>query len=493
MRALLFTGLCAAAIGLNSGAMATDEPPAGKTGPSTTTAPYLEPREKGVSFVSILTAGDAVGAKPDGTPWRMVGDPDGLGAFDNGDGAITVLMNHELDPTQGAKRAHGAAGAFVSRLVIDKKSLRVLSASDLIKTVKAYNRATKSYEPDNSPLGDLCSGDLPERSALYDEASKLGYDGRVFMSGEEKKKTGGRAFAHIVTGDTAGTSYELPLMGKMAFENLLAHPRSGKRTIVAMSDDTKPFGQIYFYIGEKQASGEPVEKAGLTNGRLYGLKIESMAQEPTDAIPVSPRFALAEMENVADLSGEALDAQSDTKGVTKFQRPEDGAWDKVDPNRFYFNTTAAFDLPSRVWAVDFDDHAHPEKGGTLRMIYQTTKDQHMLDNMTVTDDGLLVLQEDPGDEPPYLARVYQLDPRAKKPRTTTLAEHDPALFSPGDKMLTLNEESSGVIDVTHLLGSRKQRAFLLDVQAHGAPPKGESKTGEIVEGGQLLLMREEIR
>jgi hypothetical protein len=487
MRRAIASGVVATLIILNPIAHAESPTETSITGPSTTTPPYLKALASGVSFTSLLTAGDQVGQKPDGAPWRMVGTPDGLGAFDNGDGTITVLMNHELNPTDGVKRTHGAAGAFVSRLVIDKQSLRVVSGADLIKTVKLYNRATKSYEADTAALGNLCSGDLAEGSAFYDADSKLGYDGRIFLSGEEKKK-GGRAFAHIVTGDAAGTSYELAWLGKMAFENLLAHPRGGRRTIVAMSDDTRPVGQIYFYVGEKQAFGEPVEKAGLAYGRLYGLKLEKMPLEPTDKIPETPaRFTLVELENAVDHSGDALDAQSHSKGVTEFQRPEDGAWDRPDTNRFYFNTTAAFDLPSRVWAVDFDDYAHPEKGGTLRMIYQTAKDQHMLDNMTVTDDGLLVLQEDPGDDPPYLARIYLLNPRAKEPQATPLAQHDPALFNPGG--LTINEESSGVIDVTHLLGTKKQRAFLLDVQLHDAPPKGESKAGEIVDGGQLLLMR----
>jgi len=37
----------------------------------------------------------------------------GLGAFDNGDGTFTVLMNHELGATSGVARAHGGKGAFV--------------------------------------------------------------------------------------------------------------------------------------------------------------------------------------------------------------------------------------------------------------------------------------------------------------------------------------------------------------------------------------------
>ena len=36
-----------------------------------------------------------------GGSYRMAGIPDGLGAFDNGDGTLTVLMNQELPNTAG--------------------------------------------------------------------------------------------------------------------------------------------------------------------------------------------------------------------------------------------------------------------------------------------------------------------------------------------------------------------------------------------------------
>ncbi|WP_457797962.1 hypothetical protein [Methylocystis sp. S23] len=493
MRQAIRGGLCAVLIGFGSTPFAGSAGAAETTGPSTMTAPYLKAIAPGVSFVSLLTAGDPVAQKADGALWRMVGVPDGLGAFDNGDGTITVLMNHEIGQTDGVKRAHGAAGAFVGKLVIDKASLRVVSGDDLIKTVKLYNRATGSYESVAEPLGNLCSGDLAGGSAFHDAESKLGYDGRIFLSGEERQK-GGRAFAHIVTGDAAGTSYELPWLGKMAFENLLAHPRGGRRTIVAMTDDSRPIGQVYFYVGEKQASGEPVEKAGLAHGRLYGLKLENMPVEPTDRNPETPaRFTLVELGNVAELSGEALDFLSKSKGVTEFQRPEDGAWDTVDPNRFYFNVTADFDLPSRLWAVEFDDVSHPERGGTLRLLLNgsdalvpkgASEKYHMLDNMTVTAEGRIVLQEDPG-KTPYLAHILQYDPKTQE--LAALAAFDKDLFKK-DGGLTIDEESSGIVDVTPLLGSPRQRAFLLSVQAHyDIEPKGE-----IVQGGQLLLMRQDI-
>ncbi|WP_442755986.1 hypothetical protein ACNHKD_04930 [Methylocystis sp. JAN1] len=490
MRRVVIGGLCAALIGFISTALAEDTTTRGATGPSTTTLPYLQPLAPGVSFVSLLAAGDPVGEKPDGAPWRMVGVPDGLGAFDNGDGSITVLMDHELPPKAGLVRRHGFAGAFVSKLVIDKATLRVTRASDLIEQAFEYDAAGGRYVPLASPLGKLCSADLAGGTAFYDAASGLGYDGRIFMSGEEHDPEG-RPFAHFVTGPEAGKSYELAWLGNMAFENLLAHPRGGRRTIVGVMEDSHPKGEVYFYVGEKRAAGDAVARAGLSHGRLFGLKIERMPSESADLEPLGPekaaRFTLADLGDASALSGQEIEKRRKQEGVTAFLRPEDGAWDTLDPNRFYFNTTAAFDAPSRLWAVDFDDFSQPEKGGTIRILLRGDEGQHMLDNMAIARNGQVLLQEDPG-EGAYLARVYQYDPR--KNELVALAQHDPALF--GKKgALSMDEESSGVIDVTPLLGGPRQRAFLLSVQPHAGFLREGKKDEEIVQGGQLLLMRQE--
>ena len=52
-------------------------------------------------------------------------------------------MNHELGSTVGSVRAHGSKGAFVSRWVIDKRNLRVVSGSDLIREVFLWDAGTQ--------------------------------------------------------------------------------------------------------------------------------------------------------------------------------------------------------------------------------------------------------------------------------------------------------------------------------------------------------------
>jgi hypothetical protein len=113
---------------------------AGK-GPSTATDPYLQPMVPGVEITSILTTGDLVGG------YKMGGIPDGLGAYDNGDGTITVLMNHEIfadaNGPLGNVRAHGSKGAYVSEWIINKKTLEVVSGGDLMKHV--YQKTAGSW------------------------------------------------------------------------------------------------------------------------------------------------------------------------------------------------------------------------------------------------------------------------------------------------------------------------------------------------------------
>ena len=97
------------------------------TGASTESTPYLLPATgSGVAIKPLLTVGDTVYETVEEARYKMVGIPDGLGAFDNGDGTFTLLMNQELSSSVGAVRAHGGKGAFVSSWVINKSDLRVV-------------------------------------------------------------------------------------------------------------------------------------------------------------------------------------------------------------------------------------------------------------------------------------------------------------------------------------------------------------------------------
>ena len=451
----------------------------------TTQTPYLTADQPNVRFTAILSAGDVAGTKPDGTPWRMVGIPDGLGAFDNGDGTITLLMNQELGNTVGVIRDHGAIGAFVSKLIIDKATLGVVSATDADSKEYLWNSTTKAYDLSTVALSRFCSGDLAPVSSFYDATTGLGTQARLFLNGEESG-TEGRPMAHIITGTDAGSEYELPAFGNASFENLLANPYTGIKTVVMANEDATP-GQVYMYIGTKQATGSTLDKAGLTNGTLYGIKADFRTEASTGT-PLSGTFSLVALPDETNRTGANLQADSNTAGVTEWLRPEDGAWDTINHNRYYFVTTNAITSPSRLWALDFVDPTDPSKGGKYTALLDGTEGQVMFDNITVSPDGTLILQEDPGNYQGS-AKMWHYDPTTDV--LTDIARHDVSRFGDNPSTVptapfTIDEESSGVIDVTDLLGSATTRAYLLDTQAHYTFT-GANAT-EVVEGGQLQLM-----
>jgi len=460
------------------------------TGPSSSASPYLVRLVPGVVTKSILTVGDSV-TNPDGTSYRMVGIPDGLGAFDNGDGTFTVLMNHEIPANLGVVRAHGAKGAFVSKWVVDSDTLQVLSGEDLIKKVYRWNGTQWAQIPVGDPaltISRLCSADLPAPSAFFDAASGLGTHERIFMDGEETGDEG-RAFGTVVTGSDAASAYQLDALGKFSWENAVAKPDAGTATVVVGLDDSTP-GQVYVYVGTKKASGNDVEKAGLTGGTLYGLKIDGVSTETNGTtVPAGgAHFSLVPLGNVSGLTGAQLQANSVAAGVSNMNRPEDGSWDPSDPHNFYFNTTASFTGISRIWKLHFDDPANVLAGGTATIAVASppfdpakpNADQagpRMLDNMTVNDRGQVISLEDVGNNA-YLGGVYRYDPWTGG--LARIAGHDPARFVAGAPgFITQDEESSGVIPAS-FLGTGK---YLIDVQVHRA-----SSDPELVEGGQLLAL-----
>ncbi|CAN4273839.1 hypothetical protein MCERHM31_01263 [Methylophilaceae bacterium] len=419
-------------------------------------AVYITPVDKDWQVRPILTVGEAAA-----NGYSMVGVPDGLGAYANADGSVTLLMNHELAGNKGAVRAHGQKGAFVSRWVIDVESLKVQSGSDLVRAtmpvgvVQGFNR--------------LCSADLAPKSAFYNAASGKGYAGQLFLNGEEDK-VGGRAFAHALN----GISYELADMGRIAWENVLANPASGDATLVMGLDDIQN-GLLLVYLGQKSKEGNPVQQAGLVGGQVYAIKVEG------------ERFSLVSLANAANLDGKRLRELALKNGATGFARPEDGAWDTLNNRAFWFNTTDKIGGDSRLSQLVFDDINQPLAGGIISTKIRASEiGAEMLDNLTVDAAGRVLLQEDPGEDK-HLAAIWLFDPKTNK--SSKLFEANAELFKPGARaLMTSDEEHSGIIEVTDLLVKAswfdaKRRYYLGTTQAH--KPHANSS---LVEYGQLWMI-----
>jgi hypothetical protein len=273
-----------------------------------------------------------------------------------------------------------------------------------------------------------------------------------------------------------GNSYELPALGKMAWENVVAHPYAGKKTVVVGTDDGQG-GQVYVYVGTKTRSNNPLVAAGLTNGVLFGIKVKGFALEDSNSgIPSGTEFTGYPLGNVTASTGAQIDAASVAAGVTTFQRPEDSCWDPQSPRDLYFVTTASFSGRSRLWRLRFNDPADPAAGGKISLLLDGTEGPKMMDNITVFH-GKVLIQEDPGNQP-YLARVWRYD--IATDTVAPIAQHDPTRFAAGgSQFLTQDEESSGIIPLHKIMGAGW---FLAVVQAH------YGTDAELVEGGQLLAL-----
>ncbi len=468
-------------------------------GPSTTAEPYLTPSIKGAKTVSILTVGDSVNG------YRMVGIPDGLGAFKSGRNEFTLLMNHELGGTAGAVRAHGSTGAFVSRWTINSETLKVLSGQDMVPSANhVHTWDGTQYVTGTTTWQRHCSGDLPAESAFF--ARGRGTRERIYLNGEEVNE--GRGWARIATGPNAGHAWQLPRQGRIAFENSLACPYPQEKTIVVCTDDssaaTGPLpnngSEVYIYIGTKQSNGNEIERAGLTNGSLFGLQIT------VDGVPVlgesdlfglgsattgyigKGRFTLVDLGDVSALSTLQLEQLSNDRQVTRTQRCEDGAWDPREgrQHNFYFVTTASITTNCRLWHLRFDDIEQPQLGGTIEILLRGDEGHRMLDNVTIDHLGRILMDEDPGGNN-RIAKIWLYSIKTRE--FIQVAAHNPRFFDPDSNpnpppanptFITNDEESSGIIDAEHILGAGW---FLLDVQSHKA-----SSDPELVEGGQLLAL-----
>jgi hypothetical protein len=498
---------------LSAAALAWSASPASaqNIGTNTTVEPYLLPSMAEVKTVSIMTVKDL----PAGNGYQMVGIPDGLGTFRNSDAAyqFTLLMNHELGSSVGAVREHGSKGSFVSEWTIDRSTLEVIQGQDLTDSpTKVYTWNGTSYVPGTTAWNRFCSADLPAVGALSYRNGKvvIGTSDRIFLNGEENDA--GRAFAHIATGPYKGESWQLPRLGKVDFENVLASPYSQEKTIIVTMDDgsantfltTPPNAtdfpsELHVYVGSKQESGHPIEKAGLTNGKLHGVKV--FLNDPNTPLAGEDNiygfgnagsgfigkaeFTLVEMGTSGDVSAMTevqLEQDDIDKKIFRLQRIEDGAWDprKSHANDFYFVTTASFSSNSRLWRLRFEDIENPEKGGTIEILLKGDEGQKMFDNITVDRSGRILLQEDVGNQA-RLGKVwlYGID----SGNLIEVAHHNEKFFQlGGTNFLTQDEESSGIIDAAKILG---EGWFLLDVQAH---INISATDPELVERGQLLAM-----
>ena len=460
------------------------------TSPTSSATPYVRPVSGvAVDVVSFLTVGDSVNLRADGvTPYRFVGIPDGMGAYDNGDGTMTLFVAHEHSTTaNGVNHAHQPAGvvggAFVSRWIVNTNAgadfLRVSNGDDLMTSVAVTTAGAGSLTNFNR----FCAADLALQSAFYNAASGKGTTEKIFMTGEESGSNG----RVIAIGAIERRGYEIPAFNASqgAWETACARPYASDSTVVIATSDGGA-NRVFLYVGTKQDSGTIMERAGLMNGLAYGIQVQVKGADVTS----ENRDFCFNSSGSARYSASFVLATGGTAAGTSFLRPEDGAWDPANPNDFYFVTTDRIDTfeiggtqvgRSRLFRMRFSDIANPLAGGTIEALLGSIEGQNMADNMCVFNDltggTRVMIQEDPGNAV-HNAKTWLYTVATDS--LQLILESDKARF--GDIGIAAvapfnqDEENSGVIDARDTLGLGW---FIGNMQAHYALP------GELVQGGQL--------
>ncbi|NBP11904.1 MAG: DUF839 domain-containing protein [Actinobacteria bacterium] len=491
---------------------------------------YLLPSSNSVSLKVLATAGDRFAGS------IIPGIPDGMGAHTNGN-MMTVLsvFEHSTSSSFVKTRENKSApwGASITEFSFSPRLKAFTSANtNFIKNINFWNYTTSSWVADptnsgpaNSPAGTFgwginrfCSAYMaPAGTFLYkDGNTTLGYDGALFFSGEEAGDAS-RAFAF----EMDGTGYQFARAGTASWENIVVSGKPGKNTVVlGLEDGSATNSHLHMYVGTKTATGNAFEKAGLNNGKLYVLNVPTAATDNVFRTAIgknkSTPVTFKEVnwnQTVADFD------KSVTAEGSEFARIEDGEFDPNNPNVFYFLTTesnkdliATAPNPATptvtrdgggLWRLTFKDAQNPLLGAELELLLNGGENIYMSkpDNMAITKNGVIMIQEDPGNND-HVARVVAY--RIKDAKLATVAAFSSELFAKGAaKLMTVDEESSGIIDVTSMMAKKgdTNTYFLLNAQVHttGVIParpdlakRSEATKTKLnnvaVEGGQFYLM-----
>jgi hypothetical protein len=472
-------------------------------------APHSDARIK-----PFLTAGDSIPLTGGTGKYLVVGIPDGLGLYRNGNHVI-LLSNHEFTDKQGGPVGPLPGGARVSEFTLSigkqgaEGKITVLSGKAAIDTIVESGRRVTSTK---RRFGKLCSATLADH--------RVGFDRPILMTTEELSagstfdSLGGQAYALI-----GGSIYALPWLGRFRGENRVPVPFTGSKTVAFSLEDDDRDGQssqLYMFVGEKRPGvAGALAVNGLDKGRLYvfaaadaSIHNESYfkVERPRGSKPPMPSTTTATLNGRWmpidwDLTDSELETTVTSRAVNAFTfvRVEDGAANPRKAGEFWFVTTGEKDHPvnpfGRLYRLDFDpnDPANNPARLTLALVGHS-KGMVSPDNIDINTHGEIAICEDPNydfQKDLGLARrdarfwIYNIDEKS----LTAVAELDrdaarAHALAAGDSTDRRKDkpggwEFSGVVDAEDYLG---RGAWILDVQAHSL----RIRPRETVEGGQYL-------
>lgn len=399
-----------------------------------------------LQVTSLITAGEFTnGLNPGDSVYSPTGIFDGQGAYDNGDGTYTLLVNSELGATSGYGYLlpgvdGGLTGARVSSLVIDK-DVDDNASNGYQSAVIAGGLAYDSIYLDGSATAidqaaDLgagfkrfCAANLVEANSF---GTGVGFADRIYLVGEEEfSSDGGSFFALDVNGRAI---HEVVGFGKGTWESAtIINTGSADTVAVLLFDDAK--APLYMWVGTKSAAADAsfLERNGLaaSQGSLYAFVTTALPEDgvSTAGPDSSDLFAFTELNginaaingswvdlasfnpNYASLGAPALRQLAVDQGALQLSRIEDGEVNPLNNQQAVFVSTGTADfnkgdLYGNVYTLDFstafgsDGLVAASGDSVLKVVYDgdllanPTTGIRNPDNMTISADGFAYLQED---------------------------------------------------------------------------------------------------
>lgn len=490
---------------------------------------------------TIFTVGQGIGG------YFPPGIMDGIGAYDMGD-AVRLLVNHELEAAHGYPydvydhegEPFQMTGARISYFDVDKATLQVTAAGLAYTTIHAADGSIAGdagFLTSEGGFNRLCSSTLHEGDEF---GPGQGIGDTIYFAGEEFEMGGVWAL-----NPETGHIWHVPDMGRGAWENISQVCTGATRTVAfILSDDSSPYdvdgdgteeaAPLYLYVGTKDMYGDFLGRNGLRGGSMYVWAADDPSVRgpgdlngagaaaqgrwvQIDNRPAGPPSESGEsgFDKYGYPTQQTLWERAEDAGAFQFSRPEDVSTNPARCGQAVLASTGTprlggADEVGTVYTIDTD---FGTMAATLEIIYDGNADPSQAlrspDNLDWADDGMLYIQEDKAGEGlfgagaanPGEAGIVSLDPHsggvvriAGIDRDVVLDASlaDPRLAVDADAGDVGSWESSGVLDVGALFGL--PGLLVLDVQAHGIAdqerynPESRIRDGDLVEGGQLVLL-----
>jgi hypothetical protein len=478
---------------------------------TTSIKPYTVPIGTEYHVTPLFSVNDSVPETSDPSQqYRMVGIPDGLGAYSNGDGTTTLYMNHEFNQSTLSQPVVGGPeyrGTYVSKWILDADGNPV-SGERAFDTVWNENTLVgPAAEVGNTTpaFARFCSGFLA--------GPKNGFDRQIYLTNEEElSPTTFDGMGGLSVAIFDNEAHTLPNLGRYSKENTVVQPTQGARTVIFSTEDGPATlnNQLYMYVGMKDRSSSSVlARNGLDDGKLFAFRsLDPTTNSERTFTSGSVTGEWVEIEGVDAMTDVQLEAASDAVDAMTFVRPEDGAFNPNDPNEFFFDTTGsssgADDGVNELGRL-YSLHLHPGnvlKPATLTIVYNADTVIARGGDIAISPDNIdassqyLMINEDGTTESRAVmaakgrdGSIWRFDlvkgPTGEVGVDVTTATRIAELDPPGRDGVPVGPgvwETSGIIDASLLFGAN---TWLSDVQAHSPSTAPSAGT---VEDGQLFLL-----